>query len=148
MKRYILNLTEDERVGLEDVAAQHRKWPKKAQRARILLLADDCLTDEEICEDLNVGRATVERVRKRASQEGINVALERKPQQRPSRQRTLDGRAEAHLVRLACSPAPEGRSRWTLSLLADKLVELEIVESVSVTTVYRTLKKTRSSPGV
>lgn len=148
MKRYILNLTEDERAGLEDVALQGKKWPKKSQRARILLLADDCLTDEEICEELGAGRATVERVRKRAALDGIQAALERKPQQRPSRERTLDGRAEAHLIRLACGPAPEGRNRWTLSLLADKLVELEIVESVSATTVYRTLKKTRSNPGV
>jgi transposase len=147
MKRYILNLTEDERAGLEDVVGSAKKWPEKARRARILLLADEGMTDEEICEEAEAGLRTVERVRKRAAEEGIKAALERKSQQRPSRERTLDGRAEAQLVRLACGPAPEGRCRWTLSLLAGKLVELEIVDSVSVTTVCRTLKKTRSSLG-
>jgi len=147
MKRYIVNLTEDERAGLEDVVGSAKKWPEKARRARVLLLADDGMTDAEICEESGAGLRTVERVRKQAAEEGIKAALERKPQERPSRERTLDGRAEAQLVRLSCSPAPEGRSRWTLSLLADKVVELEIVESVSVTTICRTLKKTRSSPG-
>lgn len=148
MKRYIPNLTEDERAGLEDVVGSAKKWPEKARRARILLLADEGMTDEEICEEAEAGLRTVERVRKRAAEEGIKAALERKSQQRPSREKTLDGRAEAELVRLACSPSPEGSCRWTLALLAGKLVELEIVDSVSVTTVCRTLKKTKLSRGV
>lgn len=147
MKRYVLNLTEDERAALEEVAAQGKRSREKARRALILLLADDCLTDQEIVEELGVGVATVERVRKRACVEGIAAALERKPQKSPSRKPVLDGRAEAELVTLACSSPPDGRTRWTLSLLADKLVELEVVESVSKTTVQRRLKKTESNRG-
>lgn len=147
MKRYVLNLTEEERAALEEVAAREKRSPEKARRARILLLADDCLTDEEICEELSVGSATVQRVRKRAAEDGIVAALERKPQKSPSRKPVLDGRAEAQLVTLACSSPPEGHTRWTLCLLADRLVELDVVETVSVTTVHRRLKKTRSSLG-
>jgi transposase len=147
MKLYVLNLTEDERAALELLADREKKSPEKAKRARILLLADDCLTDSEICDDLQVGPATVQRVRRRAVLEGIQAAFERKPQASPSRKPVLDGRAEAELVTLACSKPPKGRARWTMSLLADKLVELEVVESVSVSTVQRRLKKTRSSLG-
>lgn len=141
MKRYVLNLTENERAGLEQVVAAERGSAEKARRARILLLADDCLTDEEICEELDVGSTTVQRVRKRAVLEGIKAAFERKPQASPSRLPVLDGRAEAELVKLACSPPPPGRARWTISLLADKLIELEVVESVGKTSVQRRLKK-------
>jgi transposase len=146
-KRYVLNLTEAERDGLEQVAEDGKKWPEKARRARMLLLADDCLTDAEICEEVGVGRATVERVRKRAASEGIAAALQRKPQSSPSRKPVLDGRAEAELITIACSCPPEGRSRWTLQLLTDRMVELEVVETVSVSTVGRRLKKTSSNPG-
>jgi transposase len=119
--------------------------------ARILLKADEGaagprLTDDEIADVLEVNRSTVERVRIRCVEDGFEAAL----RPRPSRQvppRKLDGAQEAHLVALACSPAPKGRKRWSLRLLADTLVELEIVDDISHETVRQTLKKTRSSRG-
>ena len=90
---------------------------------------------------------TVERVRQRFVERGLEAALGRKPQDRPSRERKLDGRAEARLIALACSRPPDGRAAWTLQLLADKLVELRVVDSVCDETVRRVLKKTRSSRG-
>ena len=121
-------------------------------RARILLKADaapgaPAWKDEDIATALEVGRRTVERVRQRFVERGLDGALNRKQQDRPSRERKLDGQAEAHLIALACSEAPDGRKEWTMQLLADKLVELEIVESISDETVRRTLKKTSSSRG-
>jgi hypothetical protein len=145
--RYIINLTEEERLGLEDLASRKRVSKLKAQRARILLKADEGMTDAETAEDLGVGTATVERIRKRAVLEGIEAALDRRSQNGVSRPPRLDGRGEAHLVKLACSDPPDGFSRWTLTLLGDKLVELKIVDTISKTTIHRRLKKTRSNPG-
>jgi transposase len=145
--RYIINLSKEERLGLEDLLARKRLSKLKVQRIQILLKADDGLTDDEVADEVGVGTATVERIRKRAVLEGIAAALDRRPQNGISRPPKLDGRAEAHLVTLACSDPPEGFSRWTLSLLADKLVELRVVDSVSRTTVHRRLKKTTSSHG-
>jgi transposase len=119
----------------------------KRQRASILLKADEGLTDQEIADELEVGVVTVERVRKRCCERGIEATLDRKPQDNPSRPRKLDGVSEARLVQIACSPPPKGRARWTISLLADRLVELEVFETVSASTVQRGLKKMRSSPG-
>lgn len=147
MDKYILNLTADERAALAEVYGKKRVSARRRNRAGILLKADDGLTDAEIAEELGVGTATVERIRKRAVLEGIDVALERKKQERPSRKPRLDGRAEARLIQLACSQPPEGHARWTLTLLGDKLVELKVVESVSRTTLHRRLKKTASSRG-
>jgi transposase len=147
MDKYILNLTADERAALAEVYAKKRVSALRRSRAGILLKADEGLTDAEIAEDLGVGTATVERIRKRAVLEGIDGALERKKQDAPSRKPRLDGRAEARLVQLACSQPPEGHARWTLTLLGDKLVELNVVESVSRTTIHRRLKKTASSRG-
>jgi len=120
-------------------------------RTRVLLKADEGvdgprLTDEQIAEAVEVNRSTVERVRMRCVEEGLEAAL----RPRPSRQlhpRKLDGVQEALLVTLACSPAPKGRGRWSLRLLADKLVELEIVGDISHATVRQTLKQTNSSLG-
>ena len=147
MKRYILNLTEDERAGLEEIVHRNRISKLKLQRAQILLKADEGLTDEEIQDDLGVGTATVERIRKRAVLEGLEAALERKPGTRASRPRKLDGRAEAHLVAIACSEPPDGAPRWTLSLLGERMVELRIVDTVSRSTIHRCLKKTTSNRG-
>ena len=147
MKRYVVNLTEDERASLDDLVKRQRVSAVKRQRAMILLKAEDGLTDEEVAEDLGVGRATVERVRKRCCERGIEGALDRKPQEHPSRPRKLDGASEAKLVQIACSSPPEGRKRWTMGLLANRLVELQVFESVSKSTVQRALKKTSSSPG-
>ena len=146
-KRYIINLTPDERAGLEAMTSRGRISALRVQRARILLKADDGLTDAEIADELNVGRRTSERVRKRCALEGLHAVLDRKKQERPSRMPKLDGAAEAQLIRLACSEPPAGRARWTLALLADKLIELKVTDTVSITTICRRLKKTRSSPG-
>jgi transposase len=147
VKRYIVNLTRAERDALEQLVKRERVSGVKRQRASILLKADDDLTDQEIAEELEVGVRTVARVRQRCVERGLEASLERKAQENPSRPRKLDGAAEARLVQLACSEAPEGRSRWTLSLLADKLVELKVFASVSTSTIQRGLKKTRSSRG-
>jgi len=145
-KRYIVNLTPEERASLEDIAKRQRVSALKRQRALIILRADDDLTDVEIAEELEVGRATVERVRQRCVERGIAAALDRKAQENPSRPRKFDGVSEAKLVQIGCTP-PEGRTRWTLSLLGERLIELKIFETVSKSSVQRTLKKTSSSPG-
>ncbi len=146
--RYVINLTEDERLGLEDLATRKGVSLLKAQRARILLLIDEGVsTDAEIADDLGVGTATIERVRKRAALKGIAAALDRKKQDGISRAPKLDGRAEAHLIQLACSEPPEGFNRWTLRMLGDKLVELNLVDSISKATISRCFKKTNLSHG-
>jgi transposase len=146
-KRYVVNLTAEERAGLEDLVKRQRVAGLKRQRAMILLKADQELTDVEIAEELEVGVATVERVRRRCVERGIAAALDRKPQENPSTPRKFDGASEARLVQIACSAPPDGRARWTLSLLGDRLVELRVFESVSKSSVQRTLKKTNSSRG-
>lgn len=146
-KRYVVNLTKEERASLEDLVKRQRVAGLKRQRAMILLKADQELTDVEIAEDLEVGVATVERVRRRGVERGIAAALERKPQENPSRPRKFDGAAEARLVQIACCTPPTGRTRWTLSLLGDRLVELKVFDSVSKSSVQRALKKTNSSHG-
>ena len=104
------------------------------------------MKDEEIARSLQIGNATVERVRRRCVEEGVEAALGRKEQLR-RRQKKLDGLGEAHLIALACGEPPEGRAGWTLQLLADRLVECEIVESISTVSVRQTLKKTNSNLG-
>jgi transposase len=150
-KKYIVTLTQEERRMLQDMLSRGKAAARKLLHARILLKADATRgspgwNDETIAEGLDVGRATVERVRRQFVEEGLEAALERR---KPCRQyrRTLDGDGEAHLVALACQKPPEGRSRWTLSLLADRMVELEYVDQVSYQTVRRTLKKTNLSLG-
>jgi len=150
-KKYIVTLTEVERQMLQAMLSRGKAAARKLVHARILLKADasdegPAWNDEQIVEGLEVGRATVERVRKEFVEDGLEAALERR---KPRRQyeRALDGDGEAHLVALACSQAPQGRSRWTLRLLADRMVRLEYVEQVSYQTVRRTLKKTNLSLG-
>jgi transposase len=147
-KRWLVNLTADERAALEQLVSRERVSGLKRQRAQVLLKADDGLTDREIADELEVGLVTVERVRKRCCERGLEACLERKPQENPSRPRKLDGASEAHLVQLACSPPPPGRARWTITLLANKLVELKVFDAVSRSTVQRGLKKTRQSLGL
>ena len=152
MKRYKVTLTDEERQELQALIAAGKAAARKLTHARIVLKADAAAggpawIDQRIAEALDVGVATVERVRQRFVEEGLEAALSRKPQQRPRRQPKLDGRAEARLIALACSAPPQGRQRWTLRLLADRLVELEIVDAISDETVRRALKKTRSSRG-
>jgi transposase len=152
MKKYKVTLTAEERNFLQALIAAGKAAAKKLTHARILLKADaapggPAWTDARIAEALEVNVATVERLRQRFVEQGLDAALGRKKQDRPSRQRTLDGKAEARLIALACSEPPRGRVRWTLRLLADKLVELEVVDTVSTETVRRVLKKTNSSRG-
>lgn len=147
-KKYIVNLTSEEREALEALISSGIASARKLTRARILLKADEDWTDKRISEALDVGTATVERVRKRFVEWGGIKAIERrKPRRRYERK--IDGDAEARLVALACSAPPEGRTRWTLQLLADKLVTLEEVDidSVSYETVRQVLKKTGLSLG-
>jgi transposase len=150
-KKYIVTLTEEERRILREMLSRGKAAARKLMHARILLKADASedgpnWRDAAIAEGLEVGRATVERVRKRFVEEGFEATLNRHKPRRHYR-RTLDGDGEAHLVALACSQAPEGRSRWTLRLLAGRMVALEYVEALSKDTVRRTLKKMNSSLG-
>jgi len=149
-KRYLVTLTADEREQLEVLVRAGRRSARTITRARILLKADQAdggpaWEDGRIAEAFGCGHRTVERVRERCVTAGLDAALHHKPQERPSRQPVLDGAAEAKLIALACATAPDGRRAWTLRLLADRLVELEVVPSVSPETVRRVLKKTRSS---
>ena len=151
-KRYLVTLTPDERERLTRMVSAGKASALSLVRARILLKADQAeggpaWEDARIVEALDVGHRTVERVRQRFVERGVDAALARKPQDRPSVLRKLDGRAEARLIALACSRPPDGRAAWTLQLLADKLVELRVVDSVCDETVRRVLKKTRSSRG-
>ena len=152
MKRYKVTLDAQERQDLHDLIAAGQAAARKLAHARILLKADaadggPAWLDDQIAEALEVSVATVERVRRRFVEEGLDAALDRKRRERPARQPKLDGRAEARLIALACSAPPAGRAIWTMQLLADKLVELEVVDSISDETVRLGLKKTRSSPG-
>ena len=147
MKKYNVTLTAEERQHLHDLIAAGKAAAQKLAHARILLKADaadggPAWPDDRIAEALEVSIATVERVRQRFVEQGLEAALVRKPQERPPRERKLDGRAEARLIALACSTPPDGRAAWTMQLLADKLVELEVVDSISDETVRRALKKT------
>ena len=145
-----VHLTDDQRTALTSYTRTGTHSPRSLTRARILLLADadgpEGRTDEEIADQLDTSRMTVTRVRQQFAAEGLDATLHRK---RPTgrQYRKLDGRQEAQLVALACSSAPEGRSGWTMKLLADKLVERGVVERIDPATVWRTLKKTPSSRG-
>ena len=144
-KKYIVRLTDQERQELKELVSKGRAAAYKIRHANILLLADadgPGWSDERIAEAASVHPCTVANVRMRLVERGLEGALARKEQQRPSRERLLDGKKEAELIALACSAPPEGRTRWTLHLLADRLVELEVVESISHETVRQTLKKT------
>lgn len=138
-KVYVVELSDDERAQLQGLVKRGRVAARKLTRAHILLLADEGVVDTSIATSMHVHVTTVERTRKRFVEGGLEWALEEQP--RPGAARKLDGRQEAHLIALACSEAPEGHQRWSLRLLADKLVQLEIVDSVSHETVRQTLKR-------
>jgi transposase len=150
-KRYRVTLDSDEREGLEQLLSKGKADVRRLKHAQILLKADESKpgpgwSDARIAEAVGCGTATVERVRRRFVEEGLELALS--PYRTPRREYRpkLDGEQEARLITLACSQPPEGRSRWTLRLLADALVELELVDSISYETVRQTLKKTSLSP--
>lgn len=147
--KYVVRLTDDERTVLEALVKAPRVARAKVLRARMLLKADvDGLawTDAQIVAAFDVSESTVHRLRQRLVEHGFEAALERQPPTR-TKSRRLDGAGEARLVAVACSAAPAGRVRWTLQLLADKLVELHVTDSVCPETVRQTLKKMNSSPG-
>ena len=144
-KKYIVTLMEEERRRLQEMLSRGKAAARKLMHARILLKADvaeggPAWPDQAIADGLEVGRATVERVRQQFVEEGLHAALERR---KPRREylRKLNGEGEAHLIALACSQPPDGRSRWTLRLLAQRMVALEYVDEVSKDTVARVLKK-------
>jgi len=149
-KKYVVTLSAEERSFMQGLISKGKGGARKLLHARILLKADsgpdgENWTDERIAEALETCVQTVERVRKNLVEGGMEAALNRKPQ--ANRFRKMDGDVEAHLIATACASPPDGRPRWTLRLLADRLVELDLVDSVSQETVRKTLKKTNSSPG-
>jgi transposase len=144
-KKYHVSLTETERNDLLAMTKKGKHPARTLARVQALLHADAGWSDEAIAEALHLGTATLERLRKRFVDEGLSAALKDRP--RPGARRKLDGAAEATLIAWACSTPPGDRSSWTMQLLADKLIELDVVEQISDETVRRTLKKTNSSPG-
>jgi transposase len=150
-KKYIVSLTTEERETLEQLTTTGKAPAYKMNHARILLKADTNQegggwTDAAISQALDISVATIERVRQRFVETNLETALSRQVQQQ-RKPRRLDGEQEARLIALTCGEAPEGRARWSLRLLADRMVELEYVERVCHETVRQTLKKTISSPG-
>lgn len=149
-KRYVVTLSVEERKELEAITLNGKSSRNKVIKAFILLKADaveqgEAWTDKRIAETYNISTSTVEQTRERFVEEGLEGALNRKQTRRVYR-RKIEGEEEAHLIALACSDPPEGRAEWTMQLLADKLVELNIVESVSDETVRRAMNKNELKP--
>jgi transposase len=149
IKKYRVTLQDDERQQLRQLLSRGKADVRRLKHAQILLAADECdapaSTDDQIRQTLGVGSATVERVRRRFVEEGLDAALSPYRIGHRIYKTRLDGRREARLIAIACSTPPEGRARWTLSLLADRMVELKHVESLSREAVRQTLKKMNSS---
>ncbi len=146
MKKYIVELSAEEREQLEHLRKKERAQPYRRTHAEILLLADQApggpaWIDEHIAQAVGVAKRTVEHVRQRLVEQGLEAALNRKKRETPPVEPKLTGDKEARIIALACSPAPEGRVRWTLALLAEKLVELNVFDSISTTSVATVLKK-------
>ncbi len=144
-KVYIVDLTQDERSEVLELTRKGKVSARKIKRANILLQADKGKTDQQSAENLSVGTATVQRTRQKFVEGGLEWALNER--HRPGGKLKLEGSQEAFVVALAHSEPPEGRERWTMQLLADRLVQLGIVDSISDETVRRTLKKRSASPG-
>jgi len=147
MKRWIVRLEAEERQRLEQLVRVGKAAAYKVRHANVLLAVDESpagprLTDGEVSRALGVTTRAIEMLRRRFVEEGLEASLARKKQERPSVEPIFDGGKEAKLIALACSPAPEGRTRWTMELLADRVVALRIVERCSDETVRRVLKKT------
>jgi hypothetical protein len=150
VKKYVVRLSKDERAALEDLIGKGKHPAATILKARILLKADvseagEGWSDSRIVKALDTSLATVARTRQRLVEEGFDAVLARKHSPNSARKRLFDGAAEAKLIALACSEPPRGRSRWTLALLEDKVVELKIVERASDNTIGRVLKKTFSN---
>jgi transposase len=147
MEKYIVELTTEERKELSELVSKGKRAARKITHARVLLQANEskggpAWTDKQISEALGIHANTIYSIRRRFVEQGLKAALERKKQDRPSRKRIIDGKVEAHLIALRCGQPPEGIRQWNLRLLADQLVELEIVPSISHETVRQVLKKT------
>jgi transposase len=143
-KKYIVRLTSQEREQLEEFISRGKRAAYKIKHANILLKADadgPGWSDESIAEAFSVHEHTVRNVRQRFVEEGLKAALERKKQDPPPRKPILDGEKQARLMAMACSQPPQGHARWTLQLLADEMVRLDVVDSISYETVRRALKK-------
>lgn len=143
-KKYRVDLTAQERDTLLGLIRSGKTAARQVMRARILVKADEGLSDEEIAEEVATSRVTVERTRQRFVAESLGALTERPRTGAPPR---LTGKGAAHLIAVTCSPAPAGRERWTLRLLADEAVALGLADSLSHETVRQLLKKTNSSPG-
>ena len=147
-KKYIVRLKDQERKELENIARKGKTQAYRIKHANILLAVDadgPNLSDEDSAQIFVCHQNTVRNVRQRFVEQGIEVALERKKRDKPPREFKIDGEKEAQLIAIACSEPPAGRAKWTLKMLADKLVELDIVDTISDQTVRRTLKKTNLS---
>ena len=150
MKKYRVTLSAEERHDLQELIATGKAAAPKLAHARILLKADaagpDPWPDERIAQALDINRMTASRVRAQFAAEGLDATLHKKRAE-DRQYRKLDGQQEARLIALACSQPPEGQARWTMKLLADKLVELEVVRGIDPSTVWRALQKTSSRRG-
>jgi len=152
VSRYKVTLTSEERTELENILKKGKHTSLEFRNACILLNSDESISgkkrsNEDIAQMLHITTKTVERLRQRFVEEGYEACLERKPYPEVTNLKA-DGDFEAHLIALSCSEAPEGYSRWSLRLLADKMVELKYVDTISHETIRQTLKKTKSSRGV
>ena len=147
MKKYIVRLSDEEREQLKKIITSGRGPARMFTRAHILLKTDQSTNgpawpDEKISEALEVTVQTVERIRKQLIEEGFDSVLSRHEYKQKISRKKIDGEVEAHLIALSCSEPPEGRARWTLRLLADKVVELGYIDSISYEAIRQTLKKT------
>jgi transposase len=150
VKKYVVRLSHEERERLDSMIRNGKHPAQRLMKARILLKADageagEGWSDSRIAKALDTSLATIARTRQQLVEEGFEAVLRRKHSPASARARIFDGAAEAKLIALACSPPPQGRARWTLQLLEDKVVELNIVERASDNTIGRTLKKTSSN---
>lgn len=145
VKRYRVTLTDEERERLEGLTRKGKASVRMVRRAQILMLASEGRIDEEIAAALHVGVRTVERARRRFVEEGLEASLRERP--RPGARPKLGPKEQAYVVALACTKPPEGRHRWTMQLLADRVVELALVPDISDEAIRRLLKRTGSSPG-
>jgi len=152
MKKYFIRLTSEERDSLTKLVSGGRGPARMFTRARVLLKADQgshgpAWQDEKISEAFDVTVQTIERIRKQFIEEGMDAVLSRHEYKQKVSRKKIDGNVEAHLIALSCSEPPQGRARWTLRLLADSIVELGYVDSISYEAIRQTLKKTKSSRG-
>lgn len=151
MKKYLINLSQEEQETLKKIITSGRQ-PRMFTRARILLKADQgehgpSWSDEQISDALDVTVQTIERIRKQLVEEGFDAVLSRRQYTQKASRKKIDGNVEAHLIALSCSEPPKGYVRWTLRLLADKIVELGYIETISHEAIRQALKKTNLSPG-